>query len=166
MRVEIRLGRGLAFLATVVGCWWPGHARAESRFPPLLTETVGVPCIPSCLACHLTDPGDATNWSTKPLGLYVGTHRITKSSSDADVVSVLQQFLADAQSEPTKADVVEALRQGNDAWSGNNLCNGPIYGCGAHVARASTTRDLTIAPWLVAALGAGALFRRRRARAG
>lgn len=145
-----------------------GHARAEPRFPALLQEVVGTPCAPSCLACHKTDPGDATNWS-KPLAIYLVGHGVTNASADSAVKAALQQYVTDAATDAsltppntTKSDTLKALRDGQDLESGANLCAGPTYGCGAHIASKAPPHNLTGASWAIAAIVLGGLLRRRR----
>jgi hypothetical protein len=124
---------------------------------------MGIPCTPSCIACHLTDPGDATNWSSKKLPQYVAGKGINRDSTDAAVTAVLQQYLTEAATVQEQADTVKALRDGKDIESGGNLCGGPTYGCGAHIARKAAPRDASLA-WLLGAVVAGSWLRRRAPR--
>ena len=62
---------------------------------------------------------------------------------------------------PANAAAVTALKNGIDPQTGDSLC-GPSYGCGAHVAKKAPPTDLAAPLWVLGAVVAGALLRRRK----
>jgi MYXO-CTERM domain-containing protein len=152
----IRLVACLAALGA--GLWVPNVARAEERFPAAIQDAAGLNCAPSCLLCHTTNPGTATSWAMKGFGVYMGTHGLTAAADTSVVATAYAQYLAD----PAQAVGAARIQAGLDPDTGLDICIGPTYGCGAHVARKAPPRDFSAALWALGAVVAGALLRRRK----
>jgi hypothetical protein len=145
-------------LATVMAL--PAVAHAEERFPAAIQAAAGLDCAPSCLLCHTTNPGMVGTWAGKPFGVYMATHGVTLSADTSAVATAYASYKAD----PANAAGVARLAAGQDPDNGNDLCNGPTYGCGAHVASKAPPRDLSAVLWTIGAVVAGALLRRRKSQ--
>jgi hypothetical protein len=134
----------------------PGAARASEVFPGAIQQYANMPCAPSCLLCHTTNPGNISSWTGKPFGYYLGTHGVTVRNT-ASLKVAFDAYAAD----PTNAGGLAKLKEGIDPDNGNALC-GPTYGCGAHVAKKAPPTDFSAPLWVIGAVVAGGLLRRRR----
>jgi hypothetical protein len=144
---------GLAVLTST------GLARAEEPFPGALQEAAGLPCAPSCLICHTTNPGNITSWPTKPFGFFMGTNGVNKTTGEAGVKKAFEMYKAD----PTKAAGLARLLAGQDPDTGSELCQ-ITYGCGAHIAKDAPRDDWSGLLFVAGAMGFGALLRRTKRR--
>jgi MYXO-CTERM domain-containing protein len=141
-------------------------ARASEQFPAALQEAAGMPCTPSCVVCHGKVPGDIGSFNARKLtGAIIGAGTLPPPGA-AGVPVLKADFNAYAMKASTDAEVarvVAALKDGTDPETGDSLC-GPTYGCGAHVAKKAPPSDLGAPLWVVGAMLAGGLLRRRRAQ--
>lgn len=113
-------------------------------------------CVPVCLMCHTTNPGTATTW-TKPLALGLFARNMRKGDT-ASLMAAYKAYAAD----PANAAAVADIQAGREPGEHLDVC-GPTYGCGVHVAKeAAAPRDFTGPLWVVGAVVAGGLLRRRR----
>ena len=112
-------------------------AGAEPEFPAAIQEAGKIPCTPTCLLCHLTVPGQKDNW-TQPFGVAVRANGLVPGHPESiqTVVDNLRTKMVDTDGDG-KIDVDElaAGTDPNKADPNAELC-GPLYGCGAHVAKA------------------------------
>jgi MYXO-CTERM domain-containing protein len=128
-----------------------GSALARPEIPGEIQAAADMQCVPLCTLCHMTNPGQANNW-TKPLG--AALFAPIKAQTD-----IKPAYDAWALMFPAEAAKVKA---GIEPGAGNDIC-GPTYGCGAHVVKeAAAPRDFTGPLWVVGAVVAGGLLRRRR----
>lgn len=133
-------------------------AHAEEPFPAEISEAAGMPCVPSCLLCHTTNPGQAGTWVGKQFGAYMGTHGAKKGDA-ASIKTAYAAFAAD----PANMSKVMDLQKGLDPDNNTiNLCTGPTYGCGAHIAKTTPQDSTTMPYWIAGALVLGSLLRRRK----
>lgn len=133
------------------------RAHASEVFPGALQEAADMQCVPVCLMCHTTNPGTATSWQTKLLGPSLQLEGLKKG--DASSLTVAYKAYA---ADPANAAAVADIKAGREPREHLDVC-GPTYGCGAHVAKeAAMPRDLTGPLWVVGAVVAGGLLRRRR----
>jgi hypothetical protein len=147
----------------------PTPARASEQFPAALQEAASMPCTPSCVVCHGKVPGDIgsflarklTNELIKPPGSLPGPGAAGVPVLKSDFAT----YAARAATDPEVARVVAALKDGIDPETGDSLC-GPTYGCGAHVAKKAPPADIAAPLWVIGAVVAGGLLRRRKARVG
>jgi hypothetical protein len=139
----------------------PRPALASLEFPGGIQEAAGMPCAPSCTLCHGVNPGTASTFQNKALGKTLFTINGIVPPHD---VPALKAAYAKYALDQANAAAVLALKDGIDPETGDNLC-GATYGCGAHVAKKAPPADLAAPLWVVAAMVAGALLRRRKPRA-
>jgi hypothetical protein len=140
-------------------------AHASEVFPGAVQEAGHLDCVPSCLLCHTTNPGNATSWQAKKLPLDI--RRIAGAANmpvkPGDEASMRRAFSLWMKA-PENAAALALIRRGKDPQEGRNdqdICT-PQYGCGAHVAKHSAPRDdFSGAFWTIAAIGAAAVFLRR-----
>jgi hypothetical protein len=137
-----------------------GVSRAEEPFPAAMQDAAGLDCTPACLLCHTTNPGEAGTWAGKKFGVYMATHGVTKGSGASAVANAYNAYKAD----PAQAQGAMRLANGQDPDTGLDLCVGPTYGCGAHVAAKTPPNDASALLWIAAAMAVGALVRRTRPR--
>jgi len=135
---------------------WSTQARASEVFPGALQEAADMDCVPVCTMCHLGTPG-LTTW-TQPLGLALKGRGLKQRDTD----SLKAAYSAYAKDPTTPAAALANVKAGRDPVTGADVC-GPTYGCGAHVAKeAAAPRDFTGPLWVVGAMVASVLLRRRR----
>jgi MYXO-CTERM domain-containing protein len=140
-----RISLGGAVLLTTVS----SLARPEA--PGQIQKVANMDCVPLCTLCHLTNPGEAGNF-TKPLGLAL----VAPIQAQKDITDAYNTWAA---ANPVAA---EKLKQGEEPGSHANVC-GPTYGCAVHVAKeAAAPRDFAGPLWVVGAVVAGGLLRRRK----
>jgi MYXO-CTERM domain-containing protein len=164
MMQSVRNLLGLVGLACVT--LWEAPAAASEVFPGALQEAADMQCVPLCTMCHTSNPGTATTWPFKLLPKALNTQ--TKMVNGTPV-RILKQGNADSLKEAYAAYAKTAsaaeladIKAGREPETHADVC-GPTYGCGAHVARqAAAPRDFTGALWVVGAVVAGGLLRRRR----
>ena len=140
---------------------WPSLATAEETFPAAIGEAANMPCAPTCTLCHTSNPGRADTWPGKKFGFFIGTHGVVKGATAADVKMAFNAYKATAATDPAVATALMALQNGVDPETGESLC-GPTYGCGAHVAKKAPPTDFSAPLWVVGAIVAGGILRRRR----
>lgn len=134
----------------------PAQAQAEEPFPGAIQDAAGLACAPSCLLCHTTNPGVASSWPIKAFGLYMGTHGAVKGGGAAAATTAFNNYKRD---NPAGAARIEA---GLDPDTGVELCNGPTYGCGAHIAKEAPPGDASALLWALGAMVTAGVVRRRR----
>jgi len=135
---------------------WSAPARASEVFPGALQEAADMQCVPVCLMCHTTNPGTATSFGKPLAGALIG-----RGLKKGDVNSLKVAYKAYA-ADPANAAAVADIKAGREPSEHLDVC-GPTYGCGAHVAKeAAAPRDFTGPLWIVGAVVAGGLLRRRR----
>jgi hypothetical protein len=151
--------KGLFFLLSLVAV----PASAEPTFPGAIQEAAKIPCTPTCLLCHLTVPGEPSNW-TQPFGLTVRANGLVPGHPESiqTVVDNLRAKMVDTDHDG-KLDVDE-LAAGTDPNKADpkaEVC-GPVYGCGAHVATAPLPARPTALWWFTLPAGLGLLIAMRR----
>jgi hypothetical protein len=156
MHIKARCKAVLGLLALGTVSLLPALARASEVFPGAIQQYANMPCVPSCLLCHTTNPGNIQSWPGKPFGAFIGTHGALPGNT-ASLKAAFDAFKADS----THAAMLKALEAGEDPDNGGALC-GPTYGCGAHVAKKALPTNSSAPSWIVGAVVAGALLRRRR----
>jgi MYXO-CTERM domain-containing protein len=128
-----------------------GSAFARPELPGQIQAAADMQCVPLCTLCHMTNPGEANNW-TKPLG--AALYPQIKAQKD-----IKDAYNVWAAANPTLA---AGVKLGKEPGSGQDVC-GPTYGCAVHVAKeAAAPRDFTGPLWAVGAMVAAGLLRRRR----
>ncbi|HXK18531.1 MAG TPA: hypothetical protein VNG33_12045 [Polyangiaceae bacterium] len=140
---------GVVSLATT-SAW----ARPEA--PGMLQAAANMQCVPLCTMCHLTNPGEKSNWS--PLKPVAGALvvPITNQVGQADFTKAYNMWAA--ANPAMAAQVVKGI----EPASGADVC-GPTYGCAVHVAKeAAAPRDFSGPLWVVGAMVMGGLLRRRK----
>jgi hypothetical protein len=140
----------------------PGGAKASQEFPGAIQEAAGMPCTPSCTLCHGVSPGTGDTFMNKQLGktLFMAYGFVPPNDPAALKAAYLKYSM-----DPVNATAVAALKDGIDPETGDPLC-GPTYGCGAHVAKKAPPTDLAAPLWVIGAVLAGGLLRRRKPHAG
>lgn len=116
-------------------------------------------CVPTCLMCHTTNPGTASSWGTKPLGVAMGVALVNnKGAGDVDAFNkAWATYAANNQA------AVALIKQGKEPGKQQDVC-GPTYGCGATFAH-TPSRGLPASSAAVVAalsLAAGLWVARRR----
>ena len=137
---------------------WSAPARASEEFPGAIQEAAQMPCVPQCALCHGVNPGTATTYRDKALGLAL--FMAEGGILPHDAVKLKSSYVTYSKN-PANAAAVTALKNGIDPQTGDSLC-GPSYGCGAHVAKKAPPTDLAAPLWVLGAVVAGALLRRRK----
>jgi hypothetical protein len=136
-----------------------GSAWARPEIPGKLQEAAGMSCVPLCTMCHLTNPGQADNWTMKTLsGVLVGPIQ-----AETDIKPAYDMWAA------TNPTLAEGVRRGYEPGSlapgktPENVC-GPVYGCAIPAAKPikSSSPDYTGVIWVVGAVAVGAVLRRRK----
>lgn len=142
-------------------------ARASEQFPAALEEAAGMPCTPSCVVCHGKVPGDIASFMARKLStdlIASGGLPPPGAAGVPGIKSNYAAYAAKAATDPNVARVVAALKDGIDPQTGDSLC-GPTYGCGAHVAKKAPPTDFSAPLWVIGAMFAGGLLRRRKSSA-
>jgi hypothetical protein len=140
-------------------------ARASEPFPGALQEAAGMPCTPSCVVCHGKVPGDSMSFTVRQLSRELIAPLPPPGAAGVPVLKAnFAAYAAKAATDPNVARVVAALKDGIDPETGDSLC-GPTYGCGAHVAKKAPPSDFSAPLWVIGAMLAGGVLRRRKARA-
>lgn len=136
----------------------PGRAHASENFPEAIEEAAGMPCTPSCTLCHGVTPGTIDTFQNRKLGATLFTINGVVPPRDAAKLKAAYQVYSMDQA---NAANVTNLKNGIDPETGDDLCAGPTYGCGAHVAKKAPPTDFSAPLWVIGAVVAGALLRRR-----
>jgi len=139
---------------------WPELAAAEEAFPAIIAKDANMPCTPTCTLCHSSNPGRAETWPGKKLGFALGTKGAVKGDPNS-ITTAFNNYKATGAADPNVATVLMALQNGIDPETGESLC-GPSYGCGAHVAKKLPPSDVSAPLWVIGAVIAGGILRRRR----
>lgn len=149
-----RLLSRITLTGVVVLTTAPAWARPEA--PGMLQQAADMQCVPLCTMCHLTNPGEKSNWvPTRPL---VGA-LLLPITQQADQATFTAAYNKWASANPAMAAMV---KQGKEPSSGTDVC-GPTYGCAVHVAKeAAAPRDFTGPLWVVGAMVLGGILRRRK----
>jgi hypothetical protein len=135
----------------------PQTALASEVFPAVIQEAAGMPCTPSCLLCHTSNPGTILTYQGKPFGKAMKDYGVSIRQEG----TVRTAFTKFAAANPAAA---EGLKLGLDPDDGTSLCGGPTYGCGAHVAKDAPRDDWSGLLFVAGAMGFGALLRRTKRR--
>lgn len=133
------------------------EARAEPEFPGAILEAADMRCVPTCLLCHTTNPGNASSWATKPFGVLMFQNGI-KKGDPSSVKTAWSKVAADT----AKAELVANVRAGRDPDPPHADICGPTYGCGAHLAKPAPQAGSAVPYWVAGALLLGSLLRRRK----
>jgi hypothetical protein len=129
-----------------------GSALARPEVPGEIQAAANMQCVPLCTLCHLTNPGQKGNWTSKPLGLAL-------SMPIQYQKDIKPAYDAWAQMYPEDAKKVQ---KGIEPSTGADIC-GPTYGCAVAVDKeAVAPHDFAGPLWALGAVVAGGLLRRRR----
>jgi len=141
-------------------------AQASEVFPAALQEAAGMPCTPSCVVCHGKVPGDLASFRARKLSQNLVAIALPApgAAGVATLKSDFATYAAKATTDAEVARVVAALKDGIDPETGDSLC-GATYGCGAHVAKKAPPTDFAAPLWVLCAVVAGGLLRRRKSSA-
>lgn len=135
---------GIVLLAT-------GSAAARPEVPGELQEAANMQCVPMCTMCHATNPGVKSNF-----GKTLGGVLLLPINNQQDIKPA---YTAWAAANPALAAKVQ---KGIEPSTGVDVC-GPTYGCAVRVEKeAAAPRDFSGPLWVVGAVVAGGLLRRRR----
>ncbi len=136
---------GIALLTT-------GSALARPEVPGQLQAAANMQCVPLCTMCHLTNPGVKSNWTSKLLSGVL----VTPITNQTDIKPAYDAW---ALTDPVNAAKVQ---KGIEPTFNVDVC-GPTYGCAVPVAKeAAAPRDFSGPLWIVGAVVAGGILRRRR----
>ncbi len=123
-------------------------------------------CVPLCTMCHTSNPGNNATWQKKMLPLALDSQskmvggvptKIVKAGDAASLKEAYKQYAATAD----KA-ILDKIQKGQQPQTGEDVC-GPTYGCAVRVEKeAAAPRDFTGPLWIVGAVMAGGILRRRR----
>jgi MYXO-CTERM domain-containing protein len=158
--------RSLVLGIVVVGgvALLPARATASEVFPGAIQEAANMQCVPLCTLCHTSNPGNAATWQQKMLPLALAGEADAQMKAilkPGDAASLKAAFAAYAK-DPTHTANIANIQKGIDPQYGGDIC-GPTYGCAVHVAKeAAAPRDFTGPLWIVGAVVAGGVLRRRR----
>lgn len=163
--LSLLLGATCLFSAAVV--------RANPLFPDMLKQNVPMPCLNGmgCTLCHNTDLGGPGNIKLHSMGTTWVQPQIGLVGADANslvpALNNAKAMMLDTDGD-TIPDVVE-LMNGEDPnnpttgalWCGAGIGSGPVYGCGARVARPGPIDNVgAAAAAFVALMGLSAMRRR------
>lgn len=157
------LPRTLAVLATLYTSLWCATAAASPSYPEIISDELGMGCIPQCTICHLDNSG-GFGTARKPFGEAMQGVGL-ESGQENDLPGFLRQLETDGTDSDGDGtgDIAELSADTDPNVSGDQtVCEGgPQYGCGARIAPAPSARDASLAALAVLALLVG---RRRRWR--
>ncbi len=154
MHFQKSLSRFLTHISlTGVALLTTSSALARPELPGQLQEVANMQCVPLCTMCHATNPGVQSNWvPTKTLAALLSSE-ITQQQ---DIKPKYDSWKA---MNPALAALVQ---KGIEPSTMVDVC-GPTYGCAIRVEKeAAAPRDFTGPLWVVGAIVAGGLLRRRR----
>lgn len=135
-----------------------GSALAEPEFPGALQEAADMTCVPLCTMCHLTNPGQATNFA-RPLASALLQGGLV--AGDPDSIKVAWDKYKTMNPDGA-AKVVRGISPGFSPADDQDVC-GPVYGCAIPSAKpVKATPDYTGVIWVVGAVAVGAVLRRRK----
>jgi hypothetical protein len=110
-------------------------AQASPDYPAELRKAAALSCVPQCIVCHTTNPGESGT-ALQPFSLAMRQKGLLPGSPAT--LSVAYEALK-ADPNPDYVAMIERLESGYnpnyDPALGQLLC-GPTYGCGAHIAKA------------------------------
>lgn len=142
-------------------------AAASEPFPAYIAEKYGMPCVPACTLCHLTNDGGGTSFKIPGFGYsLLDTANKLGATVEPGIPESMNPALAQMETMGTDSDMdgandFDELVAGDDPSGGSTaLCDVPKYGCGASVANTAPTRfgALALAASVMLVLG----LRRRR----
>jgi uncharacterized protein (TIGR03382 family) len=150
----------IAAMTFGVASSWVSPAGAEEEFPGALTDAADMECVPTCLMCHTVNPGTASSWARKPLGIALGAPITAAKQSGADAVEAFNTAWASYAA--ANAENVALIKRGIEPGAMQDVC-GPKYGCGATFApsRGVSGSSATIVAALSLAAGLWVMRRRR-----
>jgi hypothetical protein len=134
-------------------------AWAISNFPPMLEESLGMPCQPQCTVCHETNVG-GSGTVTQPFGIaMMGAGLLTSDLTSLDAaVAELEAAGTDSDGDG-EPDVAELTAGTDPNVADAAMCEGaveaPTYGC------LSVTGGAGAAGGVLLAVGAMVAARRR-----
>lgn len=131
-------------------------ALARPEAPGELFDAAKMECVPLCTMCHSGNPGTKTNWD--PVNKPLGGALVVPITNETDLKPAY-----DAWAMLNPADAAK-VQKGIEPKSNVDVC-GPTYGCGAHVAKQAPPSDFSAPLWVIGAMIAGGVLRRRKARA-
>lgn len=146
---SVRLFACISFVGALVLS--AGSALARPEVPGQLQAAANMRCVPLCTMCHLTNPGQAGNF-TKPLGVAM----VAPVTAQVDIKPAYEAWAA------AHPDLAKLVQNGQEPGSGEDVC-GPTYGCAVRMEKeAAAPRDFTGPLWVVGAMVVGGLLRRRK----
>lgn len=152
MQTTNSLRRFIAGVSLVGAVLLSSLAEARPEVPGELQEAAGMKCVPLCTMCHTTNPGQAGNWTMKPLGITL----YAEIKAEKDIKAHYDMWAA---MNPSLAAMV---KNGQEPGSGQDVC-GPTYGCAVRIEKeAAAPRDFGGPLFVVGAVVLGGLLRRRR----
>ena len=135
---------GLALLTS-------GSALARPEVPGELQAAANMQCVPLCTMCHTTNPGLLSNF-----GKTLGPVLVTPVSKEQDIKPAYDAWAA------MNPQLALLVQKGIEPSTGVDVC-GPTYGCAVRVEReAAAPRDFSGPLWVLGAVVAGGILRRRR----
>jgi hypothetical protein len=155
----------VAALAIALLIFGARRAQAEPDFPAGIQNAAGIPCAPPCTLCHTETPGSALTATRAFARSLLATGKLVggQPQSLRDAVQVLRDKHVDSDGDGVPdTDELAAGSDPSDAGRSAGIC-GPVYGCGARLARAPAPA-FGGAGLLAVALGVLLLARVRRAR--
>lgn len=155
MYINSKILSGVATLAFAVSL--TASAAASEVFPAAIQEAAGLPCVPSCLLCHTSNPGTILTFMGKPFGAAMAANGAVPQNTD----SLKAAYAKYSAANPA---VAESLKNGFDPDNGGALCNTPTYGCGARIAKDEPRDDWSGLLFVAGAMGLGAILRRSKRR--
>jgi len=167
MNVRNMSGSPVVFAGLIAAALALSAARsavASPTYPGLLQKHYNMDCAPPCTICH-RDRNGGLYTVTKPFGLTMYSLGLRGQNPDSLKKAEKQLELTLPDSDGDHKPDAQELRDSTDPNSSANgsLCaEGPVYGCGAHVAPRPRTNAFAAALAMLAGLVLLVGMRRRR----